>query len=160
MGRTILLDAKPLSNLLAMLAIGEMLDADQVYYQSTYATLLSLTTETDCRFLSTHAVATEALHFLLDDRQTAAKMKVVGSAPIGLKLGDQTDFNDYGQERTLGLDFADFTLLRAWQSLVDRGVKPYPVTITTDRPLKELAAGKFQQNAYTVQELEGQPGLL
>lgn len=160
MGRTILLDTKPLSNLLNRLALGRFLDCDQEYYASTYDKLAQLLSEPGTRVLSTHAVATEALYRLLDKGVDKVKMDALRRAPIGLRSGDESDLNGFGREALPNTDFADYTLLRAWESLVKSGVRPYPITVTTDRPFQTLATGRFQQNAYTVEDVESNPELL
>lgn len=160
MGRTLLLDAKPLSNLLSYLAIGRVLDHDQSYFQTTYGRLTDLLSENETRLFSTHAVATEALHFLIDKSDVTSKMKVLSRTPIELRPGMASDLKDYGQASLAEIDFADFTLLRAWDALFQAGVRPNPLTVTTDHPLMLLARGRFQQNAYTIEELESNPELL
>jgi len=160
MGRTILLDAKPLSNLLARVSMGHVLDPDQAYFPTTYERLASFLSEGESRLLSTQAVAAEALHYLLEGPSGSVKMTAIRTSPIALRPGVPSDLNDYGQANLRGIDFADFTLIRAWDSLAQSGIRPYPVTVTTDWPLCGLARGRYQQNAYTVEELEGQPDLL
>ena len=160
MGRTLLLDAKPLSNLLARIAIGRVLDSDQSYYRVTYNRLAALVDEEAVRLVSTPAVATEALHFLLNKSDEPPKIEALRRSPISLRAGSESDLRDYGDANLKGVDFADYTLLRAWDSLANSGTRPFPITITTDWPLKRIATGRFAQNAYTVEELEGQPDLL
>jgi hypothetical protein len=160
MGRTILLDTKPLSNLLNRLALGRFLDRDQEYYPSTYDSLARLLLEPATHVLSTHAVATEALYHLLAEGADRAKMDAVHRTPIKLLSGDESDLNEFGRQALPGTDFADFTLIRAWESLAQSGVRPYPITVTTDRPFQTLATGRFNQNAYTVEDVESNPELL
>lgn len=160
MRRTILLDAKPLSNLLSRLSLGRFLDRDQEYFPVTYDRLGRLLSDPDSRMLSTHAVATEALHFLLGKGADSSKMDAIEKVPISLSLGDEADLREFGRVRLPRVDFADFTLLRAWDTLAQAGVRPYPITVTTDRPLWSIATSKFEQNAYTIEDLEGNPELL
>jgi hypothetical protein len=160
MGRTVLLDAKPLSNLLARLGVGRLLDDDQRYFEATYDSLAGLVSDPDARLLSTHAVATEALHFLLNHDRTSDKIEAIRRAPVHLRPGNDSDLREFGEANIFNLDFAEFTLIRAWQSLYEAGVRPYPITVTTDHPLAALAASRFEQNVYTMEDLESNPRLL
>lgn len=160
-GPPLLIDSKPLSNLLHRVATGTLLDEDQRWYPNTYERLAELTTANTQRLVSTHAVATEALHFLLQGRTSPPLFESLKNSPIRLLPGCENDLNRFGSEACADPGFADFTLIWAWDSLArQESSRPYPITVTTDHALKGVATSRFSQNVYTMEDLESYPGLI